>query len=161
MSKAAKVGQAIAQGAKQIVNKVFVPAGKEAGKEVGKGAAEYLFKPDTGMAMDVDVHPPAAPMFVPLAAPPPPPPVQFPALCYCKYELHSPHLGNGYYNYICDACTRAGMGEYRTVIEGRRFADLKGGKKKTVKRRRSQRSRLHLTKRMRVRHNSKNGRSRR
>jgi hypothetical protein len=97
----------------------------------------------------------SAPIAFSVAGPPPPPPVQFPALCVCKYEPDAPDLSDGNKQYICSSCSRSGMGEYRTVIEGRAFAaraPLKGGKKTR------RRSRLHLTKRIRVRHN---GRSRR
>ena len=88
------------------------------------------------------------------ASAPRPPPVQFPALCVCKYEPDAPDLSDGNKQYICPGCSRSGMGEYKTVVEGRKFAasaPLRGGKKT----RRG--TRLHLTKRMRRRHNRNGG----
>lgn len=83
---------------------------------------------------------------------------QFPALCVCKYEPNAPDFGDGNRQYICSGCSKSGMGEYKTIVEGRRFANLKGGGGGKSRRRPLRSSRLHLTKRMRVRHN---GRSRR
>jgi hypothetical protein len=75
----------------------------------------------------------------------------------CKYESNAPDFGSGNRQYICSGCSKSGMGEYKTIVEGRKFANLKGGGSASGRSRR-RRSRLHLTKRMRVRHN---GRSRR
>lgn len=136
---------------------------KTTAKETVKSAAEELLtkRPRVGSVERVSVSPPSSPSSFSAAAAPAPPPVQFPALCVCKYEPDAPDLGSGNRQYICSGCSRSGMGEYKTVVEGRAFASsaLRGGSgRKTGRRRRSQRSRLHLTKRIRVRHN---GRSRR
>uniref|UniRef100_A0A6C0B5S1 Uncharacterized protein n=1 Tax=viral metagenome TaxID=1070528 RepID=A0A6C0B5S1_9ZZZZ len=137
---------------------------KTTAKETMKSAAEELMtkRPRVGTVGDISVSPPSSPasFSVAAASAPRPPPVQFPAVCVCKYEPSAPDLGSGNRSYICSGCSRSGMGEYKTIVEGREFAKLKGGRK-TRHMRRSRRSRLHLTKRMRVRHNSKNGRSRR
>ena len=134
---------------------------KTTAKETIKSAAEELMtkRPRVGTVGDISVSPPSSPgsFSVSAASAPRPPPVQFPAVCVCKYEPSAPDLGSGNRSYICSGCSRSGMGEYKTVVEGREFAKLKGGRKT----RHMRRSRLHLTKRMRVRHNSKNGRSRR
>lgn len=134
---------------------------KTTAKETMKSAAEELLtkRPRIATVERVSMSPPSSPTSFSVASAPAPAPTQFPALCVCKYEPDAPDLGSGNRQYICSGCSRSGMGEYKTVVEGRKFASLKGGKnKKTGKRRRSQRSRLHLTKRIRVRHN---GRSRR
>ena len=131
---------------------------KTTAKETMKSAAEELMtkRPRIASMDSVSLSPPSSPTsFSAAAAAPRPPPVQFPAVCVCKYEPSAPDLGSGNRSYICSGCSRSGMGEYKTVVEGREFAKLKGGRKTR------RRSRLHLTKRMRVRHNSKNGRSRR
>jgi len=127
---------------------------KTTAKETLKSAAEELMtkRPRVASVGDVSFSPPSSPTSFSVA-----PPVQFPALCVCKYEPSAPDLGSGNRQYICSGCSRSGMGEYRTVVEGRAFAakaPLKGGRKTGTRRR----SRLHLTKRIRVRHN---GRSRR
>jgi len=135
---------------------------KTTAKETMKSAAEELMtkRPRLGTAEGFSVSPPSSPTSFSSASAPRPPPVQFPALCVCKYEPDAPDLGSGNRQYICSSCSRSGMGEYKTVVEGRKFAasaPLRGGKnKKTGKRRRT---RLHLTKRMRRRHN-RNGSSR-
>ena len=137
----------------------FVKGVKEALKTTAKESMKSIVetamtkRPRIASVADTSLPSSSAPSPVSLAVPP----VQFPALCSCKYEPSAPPLPDGNRQYICSSCSRSGMAEYKTVVEGRRFADLKGGKK-TGKRRRM---RLHLTKRMRVRHNSKNGRSRR
>ena len=133
---------------------------KTTAKETVKSAAEAMMakRPRIASVESLSLSPPSSPTSFPVAAAPAPPPVKFPAVCVCKYEPSAPDLGSGNRQYICSGCSRSGMGEYKTVVEGREFAKLKGGRKT---RRRMQRSRLHLTKRMRVRHNSKNGRSRR
>jgi len=132
---------------------------KTTAKETMKSAAEELMtkRPRVGTVDRVSVSPPSSPTSFSMSSPPSPPPVQFPALCVCKHEADAPDLGSGNRQYICSTCSRSGMGEYKTVLEGRAFAKtpLRGGRKT---RRRKQRSRLHLTKRIRVRHN---GRSRR
>jgi hypothetical protein len=137
---------------------------KTTAKETMKSAAEELLtkRPRISTVDRVSMSPPSSPTSFSVAAPPRPPPTEFPALCVCKYEPDAPDLGSGNRQYICSGCSRSGMGEYKTVVEGRKFVSaaspLKGGKnknkRKTGKRRRS---RLHLTKRIRVRHN---GRSR-
>jgi hypothetical protein len=134
---------------------------KTTAKETMKSAAEELLtkRPRVATVERVSISPLPSPSSFSSAAAsaPAPPPVQFPALCVCKYEPNAPDLSDGNKQYICSGCSRSGMGEYKTVIEGRKFASLKGGMKmKTGKRRRS---RLHLTKRMRRRHN-RNGSSR-
>jgi hypothetical protein len=133
---------------------------KTTAKETMKSAAEELLtkRPRVATVERVSISPlPSPSSFSPAAAPAPSlPPVQFPALCVCKYEPNAPDLSDGNKQYICSSCSRSGMGEYRTVIEGRKFAasaPLKGGKKTR------RRTRLHLTKRMRRRHN-RNGSSR-
>ena len=134
---------------------------KTTAKETMKSAAEELLtkRPRVASMDSASFTPPASPTSFSAAAAsaPRPSPVQFPAVCVCKYEPSAPDLGSGNRSYICSSCSRSGMGEYKTVVEGREFAKLKGGRKT----RHMRRSRLHLTKRMRVRHNSKNGRSRR
>ena len=137
---------------------------KTTAKETMKSAAEELLtkRPRVATVERVSISPLPSPSSFSSAAAPSPslPPVQFPALCVCKYEPNAPDLGSGNRQYICSGCSRSGMGEYKTVVEGRKFAasaPLRGGKnKKTGKRRRT---RLHLTKRMRRRHN-RNGSSR-
>ena len=135
---------------------------KTTAKETMKSAAEELMtkRPRVASVESVSLSPPSSPtsFLAAAASAPRPPAVQFPAVCVCKYEPSAPDLGSGNRSYICSGCSRSGMGEYKTVVEGREFAKLKGGRKT---RRGSRRMRLHLTKRMRVRHNSKNGRSRR
>ena len=133
---------------------------KTTAKETMKSAAEELLtkRPRVATVERVSISPlPSPSSFSPAAAPAPSlPPVQFPAVCVCKYEPNAPDLSDGNKQYICSSCSRSGMGEYRTVIEGRKFAasaPLKGGKKTR------RRTRLHLTKRMRRRHN-RNGSSR-
>ena len=133
---------------------------KTTAKETMKSAAEEMLtkRPRVATMERVSISPlPSPSSFSPAAAPAPaPPPVQFPALCVCKYEPNAPDLSDGNKQYICSGCSRSGMGEYKTVIEGRKFAasaPLKGGKKTR------RRTRLHLTKRMRRRHN-RNGSSR-
>ena len=133
---------------------------KTTAKETMKSAAEELLtkRPRVATVERVSISPlPSPSSFSPAAAPAPSlPPVQFPALCVCKYEPNAPDLSDGNKQYICSSCSRSGMGEYKTVIEGRKFAasaPLKGGKKTR------RRTRLHLTKRMRRRHN-RNGSSR-
>jgi hypothetical protein len=135
---------------------------KTTAKETMKSAAEELLtkRPRVATVERVSISPLPSPSSFSSAAAsaPAPPPVQFPALCVCKYEPNAPDLSDGNKQYICSGCSRSGMGEYKTVVEGRKFAasaPLKGGKK-TGKRRRT---RLHLTKRMRRRHN-RNGSSR-
>ena len=133
---------------------------KTTAKETMKSAAEELMtkRPRVGTAEGFSVSPPSSPTSFSPASTARPPPVQFPAVCVCKYEPDAPDLGSGNRQYICSSCSRSGMGEYKTVVEGRKFAasaPLRGGKK-TGKRRRT---RLHLTKRMRRRHN-RNGSSR-
>lgn len=134
---------------------------KTTAKETMKSAAEELMtkRPRVSTMDPVSLSPAASPtsFSASAASAPRPPPVQFPAVCVCKYEPSAPDLGSGNRSYICSSCSRSGMGEYKTVVEGRQFAKLKGGRKT----RHMRRMRLHLTKRMRVRHNSKNGRSRR
>jgi len=132
---------------------------KTTAKETMKSAAEELMtkRPRIASMDSVSLSPPSSPTSFSAAATSRPPPVQFPAVCVCKYEPSAPDLGSGNRSYICSGCSRSGMGEYKTVVEGREFAKLKGGRKT----RHMRRMRLHLTKRMRVRHNSKNGRSRR
>ncbi len=133
---------------------------KTTAKETMKSAAEEMLtkRPRVATMERVSISPlPSPSSFSPAAAPAPaPPPVQFPALCVCRYEPNAPDLSDGNKQYICSGCSRSGMGEYKTVIEGRKFAasaPLKGGKKTR------RRTRLHLTKRMRRRHN-RNGSSR-
>ena len=130
---------------------------KTTAKETLKSAAEELMtkRPRIASMDSVSMTPPSSPTSFSAASTSRPPPVQFPAVCVCKYEPSAPDLGSGNRSYICSSCSRSGMGEYKTVVEGREFAKLKGGRKTR------RRMRLHLTKRMRVRHNSKNGRSRR
>ena len=130
---------------------------KTTAKETMKSAAEELMtkRPRVMSVEKVSLSPlesPSSPFAA--ASVPRPPPVQFPALCVCKYEPDAPDLGSGNRQYICSGCSRSGMGEYKTVIEGRKFAasaPLRGGKKTR------RRSRLHLTKRMRRRHNRNGG----
>lgn len=132
---------------------------KTTAKETMKSAAEELLtkRPRVMSVEKVSLSPlesPSSPF--PAASAPRPPPVQFPALCVCKYVPDAPDLSDGNKQYICSSCSRSGMGEYKTVVEGRKFAastTLKGGMKTR------RRSRLHLTKRMRRRHN-RNGSSR-
>ncbi len=133
---------------------------KTTAKETMKSAAEELLtkRPRVATMERVSISPLPSPSSFSSAAAsaPAPPPVQFPALCVCKYEPNAPDLSDGNKQYICSGCSRSGMGEYKTVIEGRKFAasaPLKGGKKTR------RRTRLHLTKRMRRRHN-RNGSSR-
>lgn len=134
---------------------------KTTAKETMKSAAEEMLtkRPRVATVERISISPLPSPSssFSSAAAPAPaPPPVQFPALCVCKYEPNAPDLSDGNKQYICSGCSRSGMGEYKTVIEGRKFVastPLKGGKKTR------RRSRLHLTKRMRRRHN-RNGSSR-
>ena len=133
---------------------------KTTAKETMKSAVETALtkRPRVASVEGLSVSPPSPPSSFSSAAPPRPPPVQFPAVCVCKYEPDAPDLGSGNRQYICSGCSRSGMGEYKTVVEGRAFASsaLRGGSGRKTGRRR--RSRLHLTKRIRVRHN---GRSRR
>ena len=131
---------------------------KTTAKETMKSAAEELMtkRPRVGTAEGFSVSPPSSPTSFSAASTSRPPPVQFPAVCVCKYEPDAPDLGSGNRQYICSSCSRSGMGEYKTVVEGRKFAasaPLRGGKKTR------RRMRLHLTKRMRRRHN-RNGSSR-
>jgi hypothetical protein len=128
---------------------------KTTAKETMKSAAEELLtkRPRVATVERVSISPLPSPSSSSFSSAPAPPPVQFPALCVCKYEPDAPDLGTGNKQYICSGCSRSGMGEYKTVIEGRKFASLKGGMKTR------RRSRLHLTKRMRRRHN-RNGSSR-
>jgi hypothetical protein len=133
---------------------------KTTAKDTMKSAAEELLtkRPRVATVERVSISPLPSPSSFSSAAAPAPslPPVQFPALCVCKYEPNAPDLSDGNKQYICSSCSRSGMGEYKTVIEGRKFAasaPLKGGKKTR------RRTRLHLTKRMRRRHN-RNGSSR-
>lgn len=133
---------------------------KTTAKETMKSAAEEMLtkRPRVATMERVSISPLPSPSSFSSAAAsaPAPPPVQFPALCVCKYEPDAPDLSDGNKQYICSGCSRSGMGEYKTVIEGRKFAasaPLKGGKKTR------RRTRLHLTKRMRRRHN-RNGSSR-
>lgn len=164
MSRFASLGQQAFKGVTKVVKEVAKDAAGSAAKEGVKQAFSEITaeRPRVGIMEEVTMSSaPASPVSFSVAAPPRPPPTEFPALCVCKYEPDAPDLGSGNRQYICSSCSRSGMGEYRTVIEGRAFAaraPLKGGKKKTGKRGRSRRSRLHLTKRIRVRHN---GRSRR
>ena len=130
---------------------------KTTAKETMKSAAEELMtkRPRVMSVEKVSLSPlesPSSPFAA--ASAPRPPPVQFPALCVCKYEPDAPDLSDGNKQYICSGCSRSGMGEYKTVVEGRKFAasaPLRGGKKT----RRG--TRLHLTKRMRRRHNRNGG----
>lgn len=132
---------------------------KTTAKETMKSAAEELLtkRPRVMSVEKVSLSPlesPSSPFAA--ASAPRPPPVQFPALCVCKYVPDAPDLSDGNKQYICSSCSRSGMGEYKTVVEGRKFAasaPLRGGMKTR------RRSRLHLTKRMRRRHN-RNGSSR-
>lgn len=133
---------------------------KTTAKETMKSAAEEMLtkRPRVATMERVSISPLPSPSSFSSAAAsaPAPPPVQFPALCVCKYEPNAPDLSDGNKQYICSGCSRSGMGEYKTIIEGRKFAasaPLKGGKKTR------RRTRLHLTKRMRRRHN-RNGSSR-
>lgn len=151
-----KLGPALRQQFMKGVKDVL----KTTAKETMKSAAEELMtkRPRVATMERVSISPLPSPSSFSVAAAPAPPPVQFPALCVCKYEPDAPDLSDGNKQYICSSCSRSGMGEYKTVVEGRKFAastPLRGGKK-TGKRRRT---RLHLTKRMRRRHN-RNGSSR-
>ncbi len=130
----------------------FVKGVKEVLKDTAKDMAKEFMtaRPRLSSVGSVSVSPPVSPSSI--SAPSSPAPAQFPALCVCKYEPNAPDFGEGRRQYICSSCSKSGMGEYKTVIEGRKFAKLQGGRKTR------RRSRLHLTKRMRVRHN---GRSRR
>jgi hypothetical protein len=125
---------------------------KTTAKETMKSAAEELMtaRPRVSSVGSVSLSPLPSPMSSSSSSPQ----QQFPALCVCKYEPNAPDFGSGNRQYICSGCSKSGMGEYKTIVEGRRFANLKGGGGRSRRRR----SRLHLTKRMRVRHN---GRSRR
>lgn len=135
---------------------------KTTAKETVKSAAEELLtkRPRVMSVEKVSLSPlesPSSSSSFSAASVPRSPPVQFPALCVCKYEPNTPDLSDGNKQYICSSCSRSGMGEYKTVVEGRKFAastPLRGGQGKTRRR-----SRLHLTKRMRRRHN-RNGSSR-
>jgi hypothetical protein len=132
----------------------FVKGVKEVIKETAK---EFLTaRPQLSSVGSVSVSPPVSPTSTTVSPSTSPVPAKFPALCVCKYEQNAPDFGEGYRQYICSGCSKSGIGEYKTVVEGRKFAKLQGGRK-TVRRS----MRLHLTKRMRVRHNSKHGRSRR
>jgi hypothetical protein len=126
---------------------------KTTAKETMKSAAEELMtaRPRVSSVGSVSLSPLPSPMSS--SSSPTPQQQQFPALCVCKYEPNAPDFGSGNRQYICSGCSKSGMGEYKTIVEGRKFANLKGGGRS-----RRKRSRLHLTKRMRVRHN---GRSRR
>lgn len=129
---------------------------KTTAKETMKSAAEELMtaRPRVSSVGSVgSVSPLPSPSSMSSSSSSSPQQQQFPALCVCKYEPNAPDFGDGNRQYICSGCSKSGMGEYKTIVEGRRFANLKGGGKS-----RRRRSRLHLTKRMRVRHN---GRSRR
>lgn len=129
---------------------------KTTAKETMKSAAEELMtaRPRVSSVGSVgSVSPLPSPMSSSSSSSPQ---QQFPALCVCKYEPNAPDFGDGNRQYICSGCSKSGMGEYKTIVEGRRFANLKGGGRS--RRRPLRSSRLHLTKRMRVRHN---GRSRR
>jgi len=154
MSRLGSMGQQFVKGTTKVIKEVAKDAAGSAAKEGAVAFAEALTgKRSRGSMEKASTY--SAPIAFSVAGPPPPPPVQFPALCVCKYEPDAPDLSDGNKQYICSSCSRSGMGEYRTVIEGRAFAaraPLKGGKKTR------RRSRLHLTKRIRVRHN---GRSRR
>lgn len=121
-------------------------------KDTAKDMAKELMtaRPRLSSVGSMAISPPSSPLRSVSSSPAP---AQFPALCVCKYEPNAPDFGEGNRQYICSGCSKSGMGEYKTIVEGRAFAKLKGGKT----RRRSMR--LHLTKRMRVRHN-RNGRSR-
>ena len=133
---------------------------KTTAKETVKSAAEELLtkRPRVMSVEKVSLTPlesPSSSSSFASASSPRPPPVQFPALCVCKYEPNAPDLSDGNRQYICSSCSRSGMGEYKTVVEGRKFAasaPLRGGQGKTRRR-----SRLHLTKRMRRRHNRNGG----
>ena len=134
---------------------------KTTAKETVKSAAEELLtkRPRVMSIEKVSLSPLDSPSSFAAASSPRPPPVQFPAICVCKYEPNTPDLSDGNKQYICSSCSRSGMGEYKTVVEGRKFAasaPLRGGRGQGKTRRRS---RLHLTKRMRRRHN-RNGSSR-
>lgn len=138
---------------------------KTTAKETMKSAAEELLtkRPRVMSVEKVSLSPLDSPSSSSLSAAssPRPPPVQFPALCVCKYVPDAPDLSDGNKQYICSSCSRSGMGEYKTVVEGRAFAastPLKGGQARGRGKTR-RRSRLHLTKRMRRRHN-RNGSSR-
>lgn len=149
-----KLGPALRQQFMKGVKDVL----KTTAKETMKSAAEELMtkRPRVATMERVSISPLPSPSSFSVASAPAPPPVQFPALCVCKYEPDAPDLSDGNKQYICSSCSRSGMGEYKTVIEGRKFAasaPLRGGKKTR------RRTRLHLTKRMRRRHN-RNGSSR-
>ena len=139
-----KLGPALRQQFMKGVKDVL----KTTAKETLKSAAEELMtaRPRISSVGSVSISPPVSPTSMAPAT------VQFPALCVCKYEQNAPDFGEGRRQYICSSCSKSGMGEYKTIVEGRKFAKLQGGRKTR------RRSRLHLTKRMRVRHN---GRSRR
>lgn len=129
---------------------------KTTAKETVKSAAEELLtkRPRVMSIEKVSLSPLDSPSSFAAASAPRSPPVQFPALCVCKYVPDAPDLSDGNKQYICSSCSRSGMGEYKTVVEGRKFAasaPLKGGRKT----RRG--TRLHLTKRMRRRHNRNGG----
>jgi hypothetical protein len=133
---------------------------KTTAKETMKSAAEELMtpRPRVSSVGSVSLSPLPSPMSSSSSSPTPQQQQQqFPALCVCKYEPNAPDFGSGNRQYICSGCSKSGMGEYKTIVEGRRFANLKGGGGRS-RRRPLRSSRLHLTKRMRVRHN---GRSRR
>ena len=126
---------------------------KTTAKETMKSAAEEIMtpRPRIGSVGSMSIPSPlSSPLSTPVTQQQQ---QQFPALCVCKYEPNAPDFENGQKQYICSSCSKTGMRDYKTVLEGRAFANLKGGGRAT---RRS--SRLHLTKRMRRRHN---GRSRR
>jgi hypothetical protein len=129
---------------------------KTTAKETMKSAAEEMLtaRPRLSSVGSVSI-PSSLASPISLSSSPSPQQQQFPALCVCKYEPNAPDFENGQKQYICSSCSKTGLRDYKTVIEGRTFAGLKGGVgvQKTRKR-----SRLHLTKRMRRRHN---GRSRR
>jgi hypothetical protein len=129
---------------------------KTTAKETMKSAAEELMtpRPRVSSVGSVSLSPLPSPMSSSSSSSSSSQQQQFPALCVCKYEPNAPDFGSGNRQYICSGCSKSGMGEYKTIVEGRRFANLKGGGGRSRRRR----SRLHLTKRMRVRHN---GRSRR
>ena len=155
MSRFGSLGQQAFKGVRQVIKDAAGSAAKEGAvafaKEITAERPRVATMEEVTMASA-----PSSPVSFSAAVPSRPPPVQFPAVCVCKYEPDAPDLSDGNKQYICSSCSRSGMGEYRTVIEGRKFAasaPLKGGKKTR------RRTRLHLTKRMRRRHN-RNGSSR-
>jgi hypothetical protein len=126
---------------------------KTTAKETMKSAAEEMMTARPRVSSVGSVSIPSSISLSPLPSPSPQQ-QQFPALCVCKYEANAPDFENGQKQYICSSCSKTGLRDYKTIVEGRSFAGLKGGVGGQTKKR----SRLHLTKRMRRRHN---GRSRR